>query len=51
MSDEKTNSFETSNHSITPNLDYFGTKMVMILTVMVLMLMRLMVMITVLKQE
>ena len=26
MSDEKTNSIKTPNHSITPNLDYYGTK-------------------------
>ena len=26
MSDEKTNSIKTANHSITPNLDYYGTK-------------------------
>ena len=26
MSDEKINSIKTSNHSITPNLDYYGTK-------------------------
>ena len=26
LSDEKINSFKTSYHSITPNLDYYGTK-------------------------
>ena len=26
MSDERINSIKTSNHSITPNLDYYGTK-------------------------
>ena len=26
MSDEKNNSIKTPNHSITPNLDYYGTK-------------------------
>ena len=26
MSDEKVNSIKTPNHSITPNLDYYGTK-------------------------
>ena len=26
MSDEKTNSIKTPNHSITPNLNYYGTK-------------------------
>ena len=26
MSGEKTNSIKTSNHSITPNLSYYGTK-------------------------
>ena len=26
LSDEKINSMKTSNHSITPNLDYYGTK-------------------------
>ena len=26
MSDEKINSIKTPNHSITPNLDYYGTK-------------------------
>ena len=26
MSDEKINSVKTPNHSITPNLDYYGTK-------------------------
>ena len=26
MSDEKINSIKSSNHSITPNLDYYGTK-------------------------
>ena len=26
LSDEKINSVKTSNHSITPNLDYYGTK-------------------------
>ena len=26
LSDEKINSIKTSNHSITPNLDYYGTK-------------------------
>ena len=26
LSDEKTNSIKTSNHSITPNLDYYSTK-------------------------
>ena len=26
MSDEKIISVKTSNHSITPNLDYYGTK-------------------------
>ena len=25
LSDEKINSVKTSNHSITPNLDYYGT--------------------------
>ena len=25
-SDEKMNSIKTPNHSITPNLDYYGTK-------------------------
>ena len=26
MSDEKVNSIKTSNHSLTQNLDYYGTK-------------------------
>ena len=26
MPDEKINSIKMSNHSITPNLDYYGTK-------------------------
>ena len=26
LSDEKTNSIKTPNHSITPNLNYYGTK-------------------------
>ena len=26
LCDEKINSIKTSNHSITPNLDYYGTK-------------------------
>ena len=26
MSDERINSIKTSNHSITPNLDYYDTK-------------------------
>ena len=26
LSDEKINSIKTPNHSITPNLDYYGTK-------------------------
>ena len=26
LSDEKINSIKTANHSITPNLDYYGTK-------------------------
>ena len=26
MSDERINSIKTPNHSITPNLDYYGTK-------------------------
>ena len=26
LSDERINSIKTSNHSITPNLDYYGTK-------------------------
>ena len=26
LSDEKIDSIKTSNHSITPNLDYYGTK-------------------------
>ena len=26
LSDEKINSIKTPNHSVTPNLDYYGTK-------------------------
>ena len=26
LSDEKINSFKTPNHSVIPNLDYYGTK-------------------------
>ena len=26
LSDEKINSINTPNHSVTPNLDYYGTK-------------------------